>query len=443
MKFFNLLVRLSILSLSFIALSGCLSTMPALGGGSGNTVSGGAAGGSSSNKNTSLESCDQTLGTLALFEDQSLSWWHDYRRRYPNLGSTIPVIRLMLQQSNCFVIVERGQSMQAMQRERQLMASGDLRDNSNFGNGQMVAADYTLSPSIQFEESNMGKIGGYTRNLLGGTFGSLTSGALGAKSNEASTTLLLVDNRSGVQVSASIGSAKNYDFSLFGTSWGRGGFGSVSTFANTAEGKVIMAAFADSYNQMVKALRNYKPQQVKGGLGAGGALEVDGAVKAQPIIKKTSTPVNKTAKSVTTAKNSQTHVRSNQASYIDVNAYDTEALENYQKALKRSVENLSTFSSFNKEQVDQMEKQTGVSLAMLLWSGPHIGELETSKIELESWPLSARQQGWTILGKKITKYNQLFYKYRDSIVKNKAYDQASRDRLASVDLVTKESLLSE
>jgi hypothetical protein len=45
-------------------------------------------------------------------------------------------------------------------------------------------------------------------------------------------------------------------------------------YSNTAEGKVIVAAFTDSYNNLVKAVRNYKAQDVKGGLGKGGRLEV-------------------------------------------------------------------------------------------------------------------------------------------------------------------------
>ena len=45
-------------------------------------------------------------------------------------------------------------------------------------------------------------------------------------------------------------------------------------FTKTPEGKVITAAFADSYNQMVKALRNHKAQTVKGGLGKGGKFKV-------------------------------------------------------------------------------------------------------------------------------------------------------------------------
>ncbi|MFI0377846.1 MAG: curli assembly protein CsgG, partial [Candidatus Thiodiazotropha sp.] len=68
--------------------------------------------------------------------------------------------------------------------------------------------------------------------------------------------------------------AKNFDYNLFGVLFGGGAFGGAGAFTNTPEGKVITAAFADSFNQMVKALRNYKAQTVKGGLGKGGRLKV-------------------------------------------------------------------------------------------------------------------------------------------------------------------------
>ena len=49
-------------------------------------------------------------------------------------------------------------------------------------------------------------------------------------------------------------------------------------YTNTAQGKVISAAFMDAFNQMVISLRNYKAQTVQGqGLGGGGRLGVDGA----------------------------------------------------------------------------------------------------------------------------------------------------------------------
>jgi len=43
-----------------------------------------------------------------------------------------------------------------MAQERQLQQSGELREGSNFGRGQMVAADFTMRPSVQFS----GRTGG-------------------------------------------------------------------------------------------------------------------------------------------------------------------------------------------------------------------------------------------------------------------------------------------
>ena len=106
-------------------------------------------------------------------------------------------------------------------------------------------------------------------------------GAIGAiaggfKTNEASTTLIMIDNRSGVQLAAAEGSAKNTDFALFGAAYGWAGGGGAGGYTSTPEGKIIIASFADSYNQLVKVVRNYRAQTVKGGLGTGGALGVQG-----------------------------------------------------------------------------------------------------------------------------------------------------------------------
>ncbi|MFA7384445.1 MAG: CsgG/HfaB family protein [Desulfurivibrionaceae bacterium] len=251
-----------------------MADSPTLGGASDMTVTGGAGGASAEGANSQLAHCTESFGTLAVDEDQSASWWHDYYSRYPSLGSTTPVLRMLIQQSNCFVVVERGRALNNMMKERSLQDSGELRSGSNFGKGQMVSADYTMSPSIQFSQKGTGGVGG----AIGGLFGSagrvLGAVAGGLSSNEAATTLLLIDNRSGVQISSSVGSAKNFDFKLFGGAFGGGLGGGAGAFSNTPQGKVLTAAFADSYNQMVASLRNYKAQTVKGGLGKGGNLKV-------------------------------------------------------------------------------------------------------------------------------------------------------------------------
>lgn len=244
-------------------------------GGAGDMSVTGAAGGANSQGGAGdLEYCPETMGTLAVEEDQSANWWSIYYSRYPQLGSTIPVLRMMIQQSNCFVVVERGGAMSNVMQERALEDSGELRSGSNFGKGQMVSADYTMSPSIQFSEKGTSGVGG----AIGGFFGDkgrLLGGLAGGLSkNEASTTLLLIDNRSSVQIAASQGSAANMDFSVGGALFGGSGGGGAGGFTNTPEGKVITAAFVDSYNQMVRALRNYRAQTVEGGLGKGGRLGV-------------------------------------------------------------------------------------------------------------------------------------------------------------------------
>ena len=237
-------------------------------------VSGSAGGANSTSADSQLETCAEPLGTLAVHEDQQSTWWHSYYRRYPTLGSTTPLLRLMVQQSNCFVVVERGKAMKEVMGERQLEAAGETREGSNFGKGQMVAADYTISPEIQVSEET-GGAKGKLFGKLGGAGDLLDSVAGKLKRDEASTTLLLIDNRSSVQIAAAQGTSKKFSFGAgFGIFNKGGSGGSASAFTKTPEGKVIAAAFANSYNNMVKALRNYKVQNVEGGLGKGGKLGV-------------------------------------------------------------------------------------------------------------------------------------------------------------------------
>ena len=235
--------------------------------------SGSAGGASAKNANPELEYCDETLGTLAVYEDQNDSWYHYYYSRYPKLGSTVPVLRMMVQQSNCFVVVERGKALRNIMGERDLEKSGELREGSNFGKGQMVSADFTMTPSIQFSE-NTGGVGGAIGGIIGKKSPFL-GGLVGRlKRNEASTTLLLVENRSSVQVAASVGNAKKFNFGVGLGGLSRSAGGALGGYTKTPAGKIIVSAFADSYNNMVRALRSYKAQEVKGGLGKGGGLKI-------------------------------------------------------------------------------------------------------------------------------------------------------------------------
>ena len=262
-------------------LTGCETTNMKMGSAESKTVAtGAAAGGTAANASSQREHCQSPLGPVSLVENQDAGWYTILRNEY-KLPPTANLLRLLIQQSNCFIVVERGAAgMGAMARERQLMGSGEMRGGSNFGKGQMVASDYGMSPEIIFSNNDAGGIGGVLGGLIGGGSGRAVAAIGGGlKTREASAMLTLVDNRSGVQVAASEGSASKSDFAGFGGIFGGGAGGGLGGYQNTAQGKVITAAFMDAYNQMVVALRNYKAQSVQGqGLGGGGKLGVDGGV---------------------------------------------------------------------------------------------------------------------------------------------------------------------
>ncbi|MDM0111685.1 CsgG/HfaB family protein [Variovorax sp. J22R133] len=260
-------------------LAGCETTDMQMGSAGAKTMAtGSAAGSATDNASTQLEHCAQTLGTVSLVENQNAGWYTILRNEY-RLPPTSTLLRLLIQQSNCFVVVERGAAgMNAMARERALSQSGEMRAGSNFQPGQMVASDYGMSPEVIFNNSNAGGVGGALGGLVGGRYSGVLASVGGSmQTKEASTMLTLIDNRSGVQVAASEGSASKVDFGAFGSVFGGSAAGGAGGYTNTAQGKVIAAAFMDSYNQMVRSLRNYKAQTVQGqGLGGGGKLGVDG-----------------------------------------------------------------------------------------------------------------------------------------------------------------------
>ena len=253
-----------------LSLAACATT-PSIGASGAKTVATGAAGGATAvNANEQLERCDKTLGTISIVEEANQPWIQQFTAEY-RMQSTVPLLRMIIQQSNCFAIVERGQAFRNMQTERELMNAGELRKTSNIGKGKMVAADYTMTPSITFSQKGTSGLGG----LVGGRIGVVAS-LIGSsmKSNEASTMLLLIDNRSGIQLAAAEGSAQNWDFGVL-AGFFKGGLAGANGFSNTPQGKVLAASFMDSYNQLVKAVRTYKAQSVDGGLGNGGALKTN------------------------------------------------------------------------------------------------------------------------------------------------------------------------
>ena len=261
--------RFSIALAATALLAGCVTT-----GSDKTAVTGAASGSASTDASSSLERCTETLGTLAIDDGRAADWYGQFGSA-THVTSIEPLLRLAVQQSNCFVITSVGNlrtDSRLSKITQQQRSSGEYRAGSKQQKGQRVAADYYLEPQIIIDNDSVGGLGASLGGLIGGTAGRL-AGTVQSKSSVV--TLSLYDIRSAIQISASEGSstATNYSAALgaFGSSAGA----SLGGFSRTPEGKATVAAFIDAYNNMVISLRNYKAQTVKGGLGRGGKLKVN------------------------------------------------------------------------------------------------------------------------------------------------------------------------
>jgi curli biogenesis system outer membrane secretion channel CsgG len=213
----------------------------------------GSAGPGGSQGADGLEHCDRPMGAIAVVEPQD--YVSQSLSRY-GLQSPTGLIRMMVQQSNCFIVVERGIGMQNMMQERALQESGELRQGSNMGGGQMVSADFVLTPAVVFSENDSGGVGGALGGLIGGSKGRMLGAVAGGlKFKEAQTSMLVTDSRTGVQVAAAEGSSKKADLKLGGALFGSSAAGALGGYTKTNEGKVIAASLLDNYNNIVRAVR--------------------------------------------------------------------------------------------------------------------------------------------------------------------------------------------
>lgn len=192
--------------------------------------------------------CSAPYGTIAVNEPShdTMNYLNSYR-----LGSPSSLLRVFAQESNCFIVVERGKGMENMKTERALAGDGELQGGQNIGKGQMIAADYMMTPSIQATNSNAGGVGAAVGGRVAGRLGGVVGGGL--KTREAQTSITVASVRTGVQVAAAEGEATKRDFGL-------GGFGIAGAlvgaggYTNTAEGKMIAASLLDNFNNIVAGL---------------------------------------------------------------------------------------------------------------------------------------------------------------------------------------------
>ena len=231
--------------------------VPQLGQG-GSMASGSAGADGAKDAGPQLATCARPIGTAALVEPEQETLLA--LRQTADLPSPIPVLRLLMAQSGCFNVVDRGAALKTIRQEEELRKSGLLEASRRSPRGRLKRVDYLITPNILFSNPNAG--GTNVGAAIGGLFGPVgfLAGAIAGsiRIKEAQTTLFLTDAETGEQVAVAEGSAKVTDF---GGAGALGGFGSsvgglagVSGYGNTAEGKLIVAAFIDAHNELVDRL---------------------------------------------------------------------------------------------------------------------------------------------------------------------------------------------
>ena len=232
---------------------------------------------------SNVEKCSRKLGVMAVAEPHG-GW--GYLSAY-QLGSPEQLLRMMVQQSGCFDVVERGIAMQNIQQERSLAEGGELRGESNVGKGQMQAADFVMTPAVQIAANNTGGVGGALAGGLLNKFG-LGGVAGGLKFKEASTSLVIADVRSSLQVASAEGKASKTDFDIGGWGWTGAAFGAANGYTNTPEGKVIAASLLDNWNHIVVAIRDnpslIKTHSESGDVNAANSTRAGAPAKAGEIL---------------------------------------------------------------------------------------------------------------------------------------------------------------
>lgn len=195
--------------------------------------------------------CTRNLGTIAIVEPDN-QWWREM-----NLGSPEAIIKLFVQKSGCFSLVNRGRAMQSRAMERAMADNGELQDNSNLGKGQVKAADYFLQPDIVTTNKKSGgnAFGGMLGGMIGGrTVGGLLGG-ISVNKKEASVTISVVDARTTEEKALIDGYARKSDLS-FGGGGGVGWMGGLAAaggggYTDTDIGQVIVLAYLDAYTKLV------------------------------------------------------------------------------------------------------------------------------------------------------------------------------------------------
>jgi curli biogenesis system outer membrane secretion channel CsgG len=203
--------------------------------------------------------CVRKLGTVSVADGDDPSGWTQF-----SLAPPSKLLKVLIQRSGCFNLVDRGTGLRAAETERNIGGGLGLQRGSNVGIGQIKAADYVLVAEVQGANSNASgsAVGGLVGGLVGGRFGAL-AGGLGSRKMEANTVLSLTNVRTTETVQTEEGYAVKNSLT-FGAGGGAGffggGIGAVGGgYDNTDIGKIVTMSFIQAYSKMVTDLGLLQP----------------------------------------------------------------------------------------------------------------------------------------------------------------------------------------
>lgn len=194
--------------------------------------------------------CARKLGTLSITDGDDPRGWMQY-----SLAPPQKLLRVVVQRSGCFNLVDRGAGLNAAQTERDIGGNLGLQRGSNVGKGQIKAADYVLVAEVQASDSNAsgGAVAAVAGGLIGGRFGGLVGG-IKTRKLEANTVLSLTNVRTTETVAVQDGYAAKTDIG-FGAGGGWGFAGAVGGgYEDTEIGRIVTLSFLQSYNKLVGEL---------------------------------------------------------------------------------------------------------------------------------------------------------------------------------------------
>src|SRR3954469_22616377 len=198
--------------------------------------------------------CSRKLGTVSIANGDDPSGWTQN-----SLAPPEKLLRVLVQRSGCFNIVDRGAGLNAAARERDIGDGLGLQRRSNVGQGQIKAADYVLIAEIQGANSNVSGSGaaGGAGAVIGGPSGGLLGG-IRTRKLEANTVLSLTNVRTTETIAVEDGYAAKKDtaFAIGGLFAGGGvGAGAIGGgYENTDIGRIVTLSFIQAYAKMVTGL---------------------------------------------------------------------------------------------------------------------------------------------------------------------------------------------